>query len=80
MDAQARRQGRQSWETSRLEHMVKHGLLTESDAREVESIVSLLCERIVSGEMSEHFADVIVRKLATEKCAAWRARNRGESR
>jgi hypothetical protein len=62
--------------TSRLEHMVKHGLLTEADGNEVVCLLSTLAARVRQGDISAHFADFIVQKLAAAKCAAWRARNR----
>jgi len=60
--------------------MVRHGLLTKDDAEEVESLVSLLVDKVRAGDISPHFFEVVVDKLGAAKCAAWRARNREGSK
>ena len=57
-----------------LERMTTDGHLTEADAYEVQGIVSLLLERVRAGEISVHFMDLVLRKLAQEKYADWRQR------
>ena len=57
-----------------LERMTAAGHLTEVDAYEVQGIVHLLLERVRSGEISVHFMDLVLRKLAQEKHADWLAR------
>lgn len=57
-----------------LERMTADGHLTEADAYEVKGIVALLLERVRAGEITVHFMDLVLRKLAEEKYADWRAR------
>jgi hypothetical protein len=60
-----------------LERYVLNGFLTEADAYEVEETLALLLERLQRGEISERFVNVVMRKLAEDKVAAWRARYGG---
>jgi hypothetical protein len=71
--------GKEASETVKLDHMVKHGLLTAEEAREVVDVVSLLAKLVVMGDISPHCLDVVIDQLAREKCDAWRARNRGQA-
>lgn len=78
MRAAARRRGPS--ETVLLDHMVEHGLLTREDAVEVESLLSTLTRLVLGGDITEHFADFVIERLAAAKCAAWRVRNRERGR
>ena len=51
----------------RLAHMVMQGQLTEADAFEVRHTIELLVEYVRDGRITQHFADVVLRKLALEK-------------
>jgi len=51
--------------------MTSEGHLTEADAYEVKGVVALLLERVRAGEISVHFMDLVLRKLAQEKHADW---------
>jgi hypothetical protein len=57
-----------------LAQMVVDGRLTEADEYEVQGVVALLLERLRAGEITLHFMDLVLRKLAEEKYADWRAR------
>ena len=57
-----------------LERMLADGHLTETDAYEVQGIIALLLDRVRAGEIAVHFMDLVLRKLAEEKYADWRAR------
>jgi hypothetical protein len=54
--------------------MVRNGQLTEADAFEVSGILDLLIEKVTAGEITPHFAELVLRKLADDKCEAWRER------
>jgi hypothetical protein len=54
--------------------MMAKGWLTEAEAYEVAGTLELLAERVERGEITVHFMDVVVRKLAQEKYNAWLAR------
>lgn len=60
-----------------LTRMVANGQLTESDAFEVVGIVALLLEKVRAGEITQHFAELVLRKMADDKHEAWRARLEG---
>ncbi len=60
-----------------LTRMVANGQLTEADAHEVVGIVSLLLEKVRAGEITQHFAELVLRKMAEDKHEAWRARREG---
>jgi hypothetical protein len=49
-----------------FEQMVLDGYLDESDAYEVGETIELLAERYAQGDISEHFAQTVIRKLADE--------------
>ncbi len=55
----------------RIRHLVVRGLLNEADAYEVQETLELLVERVQSGAITEHFARLVIRKLADDKLAAF---------
>lgn len=73
-DALSRAGWERAAEVSTLEDMVEQGLLTRADAYEAAGILHLLLARVRRGEITEHFMELVLRKLATEKYAAWRLR------
>ena len=60
-----------------LTRMVANGQLTEADAYEVAGVIALLLEKVRAGEITQHFAELVLRKLADDKHEAWRARREG---
>ena len=58
-----------------LESLLARGFLTEADVYEVQETIELLYERQARGEISEHFVEVVMRKMAEDKVQAWRRRN-----
>lgn len=57
-----------------LRRMQALGQLTEADVYEVEGIIELLAERESKGEITRHFAELVLRKLADDKTRDWLAR------
>lgn len=57
-----------------LRRMQAEGQLTEADVYEVEEIIDLLVERQSRGEITHHFAELVLRKLADEKSRDYLAR------
>lgn len=49
-------------------------MLTPAEQAEVEGILTLLMNAVRSGQISQHFADWLVTKLAEEKANAWHER------
>lgn len=74
-----KREAESGWRQSELtlERMVLNGFLTEADAYEVAGTLELLLDRWRRGEITEHFLNLVMRKLAEDKVAAWRARYGG---
>jgi hypothetical protein len=58
-----------------LETLLARGFLTEADVYEVQETIELLYERQARGEITEHFVEVVMRKMAEDKVQAWRRRN-----
>ena len=58
-----------------LEKLLARGMLTMSDVCEVRATFDDLHRRYQRGEITQHFADLVMRKLAESKVAAWRQRN-----
>ena len=52
---------------STLHRMVAGGLLTEQEALEVELTIEMVVRLVAHGDISQHFGDWIVQRLATEK-------------
>jgi hypothetical protein len=57
-----------------LTRMVEEGQLTEGEAFEVAGTLDLLLDKVRAGEITLHFAELVLRKMADEKHAAWMAR------
>lgn len=55
----------------RLRQYVKLGMLSEADAYEVQETLELLIERVQSGAITDHFARLVIKKLAADKLEAW---------
>ena len=51
----------------RLRHLMVSGVLSEADAFEVQETLELLIERMQSGAITEHFARLVIEKLANDK-------------
>lgn len=58
----------------RLREMQRAGQLTEADVYELEGLVELLARRWARGEITDHFVELVLRKLADEKSRDWLAR------
>ena len=48
--------------------------LTEAEAYEVEGVIELIIERVRAGEISAHFGQLVINKLAEEKVRDYLAR------
>ena len=55
----------------RLRHLVALGFLSEADAYEVQETLELLIERVRQGAITDHFARLVIKKLADDKLEAW---------
>lgn len=64
--------------TAPLERLVKEGWLTEADALEVDAIIDELLERLSAGTISQHFVEVVIRRLAHDKAEKFRQREEGK--
>lgn len=62
-----RRAGTLRADALRLRHLMVRGVLTEADAFEVQETLELLIERVQSGAITEHFARLVIQKLADDK-------------
>lgn len=58
-----------------LENLLARGMLTEADVYEVQETIELLYERQARGEITEHFVQLVMTKMAEDKVQAWRRRN-----
>jgi hypothetical protein len=76
MGARAHESGWRQVELS-VERMVLNGFLTEGDAYEVLGLMDELIQRARRGEITSHFVHVVLKRLAEQKVAAWRARYGG---
>jgi hypothetical protein len=52
-------------------------MLTPAEQAEVEGILTLLMNAVRTGQISQHFSDWLVTKLAEEKANAWHDRQGG---
>jgi hypothetical protein len=57
--------------SSWVQDMVSQGWLTEADVYEVQGTVELILDRARSGEITEHFARLVLIKLAKDKYQGW---------
>lgn len=62
---------------STLEQMMRAGYLTEAEVYEVRGVLDLVISQVRADEMSVHFANWLINKLADEMAAQWCERNRG---
>lgn len=58
----------------RLREMQRAGQLTEADVFELEGLIDLLAQRWSRGEITDHFVELVLSKLAVEKTRDWLAR------
>lgn len=58
----------------RLREMQAAGQLTEADVYEMEGLIELLAERWSRGEITDHFVELVLQKLADDKTRDWLAR------
>jgi len=54
--------------------MMAHGQLSEGEAYEALELIEEMVGRAMRGEINQHFADLVITKLAQEKAAQWRGR------
>jgi len=54
--------------------MMAHGQLSEGEAYEALELIEEMVGRAMRGEIDQHFADLVITKLAQEKAAQWRGR------
>lgn len=57
-----------------LRRMQAEGHLTEADVYEVEGLLDLLARRWSRGEITYHFVELVLRKLADDKARDYLAR------
>ena len=65
------------WVAGWVRTMVAEGWLTEADAFEVQGTVDLVLGAVRRGEITEHFARLVITKLAKDKRKSWYERQRG---
>jgi hypothetical protein len=58
--------------------MVLDGYLDENDAYEVGETIELLAERFAQGDITEHFAMTVIKKMADEGRAKYVRRTWGQ--
>lgn len=61
-----------------FERMVLDGYLDEGDAYEVAATIELLAERFAQGDITEHFAVTVLKKLADDGRAKYLRRTWGQ--
>lgn len=57
-----------------LRRMQAEGKLTEADVYELDGLIALLARRWSRGEITDHFVELVLHKLANEKTRDWLAR------
>lgn len=67
-------EAREAAPVDRLRQMKAVGLLTEADVYEVEELIELLAQRYSRGEITHHFVEVVLGKMANEKVRDYLAR------
>lgn len=65
-------------EVASLERLVQEGWLTEADGLEVDALLDELLERLRAGAISQHFVEVVIRRLAHDKAEKFRQREEGQ--